>query len=211
MKDKMEHILEVAEELFAEYGYEGTSVRELAAKAKVNVAMISYYFGSKEDLMEALFVARSGYLREKLTSISQAAFGPEKKIEMLVDFYVHRILDMNRFHKILQHEMSLQQRSRFNDTIHNNVIRNKDLIRSIIEEGQKKKIFRKVDVDLTMATLIGTISHVVLAAHFACQLFPQKVKGETIFTEGDKDRLKKHLKSVIKSHLMLPSKIRKDE
>ena len=51
--DKKEQILEVAEELFAEYGFEGTSVRELAKKAKVNVAMISNYFGSKEQLINA--------------------------------------------------------------------------------------------------------------------------------------------------------------
>ena len=51
---KREQILEVAEELIAENGFSGTSVRALAAKAGINVAMISYYFGSKEKLFEAL-------------------------------------------------------------------------------------------------------------------------------------------------------------
>ena len=53
MLDKRDQILEAAEELFAQKGFEGTSVRDLAKKAKVNVAMISYYFGSKEKLFES--------------------------------------------------------------------------------------------------------------------------------------------------------------
>jgi AcrR family transcriptional regulator len=45
--DKKTHIIETAIELFAEKGFEGTSIRDLATKADVNVAMINYYFGSK--------------------------------------------------------------------------------------------------------------------------------------------------------------------
>jgi AcrR family transcriptional regulator len=46
--DKKEHIMHVAMELFAEKGFEGTSIRDLAQKADVNIAMVNYYFGSKE-------------------------------------------------------------------------------------------------------------------------------------------------------------------
>ncbi len=46
--DKQIHILDIAEELIAKKGYEGTSVRDICSKANINVAMISYYFGSKE-------------------------------------------------------------------------------------------------------------------------------------------------------------------
>ncbi|WP_431212540.1 TetR family transcriptional regulator [Puia sp. P3] len=54
MSDKREHILTSAEKLFAEKGFDGTSVRDIAQLAGVNLAMISYYFGSKEKLLEAL-------------------------------------------------------------------------------------------------------------------------------------------------------------
>ena len=42
---KQIHILNVAEELIAQNGFEDTSVREISKKANINVAMISYYFG----------------------------------------------------------------------------------------------------------------------------------------------------------------------
>ena len=50
--DKQIEILNVAERLFAEEGFDGTSVRDIAKNANVNVAMISYYFGSKEKLLD---------------------------------------------------------------------------------------------------------------------------------------------------------------
>ncbi|MEO6348401.1 MAG: TetR family transcriptional regulator, partial [Aquaticitalea sp.] len=55
LNDKQIQILEVAEKLFAEHGFDGTSVRQIAHEADINIAMISYYFGSKEKLLEALF------------------------------------------------------------------------------------------------------------------------------------------------------------
>ena len=48
-----ENIISVATLLFAEKGLEGASVRDIAKKAKVNVAMISYYFCKKENLYMA--------------------------------------------------------------------------------------------------------------------------------------------------------------
>jgi AcrR family transcriptional regulator len=48
--DKQIKIMEAAEELFAEKGFSGTSVRDISDAADINVAMISYYFGSKEKI-----------------------------------------------------------------------------------------------------------------------------------------------------------------
>ena len=50
---KQIHILNVAEELIAQNGFENTSVREISKNANINVAMISYYFGSKEKMMKS--------------------------------------------------------------------------------------------------------------------------------------------------------------
>lgn len=49
-----ERILAVAAKLFAEKGYDGVGVREICAKSGVNVSMVSYYFGGKEELYNAL-------------------------------------------------------------------------------------------------------------------------------------------------------------
>jgi len=51
-------ILDAAEELFMLHGFEGTSMRQLTAKAGVNLAAVNYHFGSKDALIEAVFRRR---------------------------------------------------------------------------------------------------------------------------------------------------------
>ena len=51
-------ILDAAEELFMQHGFEGASMRMLTAKAGVNLAAVNYHFGSKDALIEAVFRRR---------------------------------------------------------------------------------------------------------------------------------------------------------
>jgi AcrR family transcriptional regulator len=51
-------ILDAAEELFMQHGFEGTSMRPLTSKAGVNLAAVNYHFGSKHALIEAVFRRR---------------------------------------------------------------------------------------------------------------------------------------------------------
>lgn len=48
-----EQILDAARRLFARHGYDGASMRAIAAAARVDVALVSYHFGSKADLFAA--------------------------------------------------------------------------------------------------------------------------------------------------------------
>jgi len=50
-----ERLLDVAEHLFADRGFDGTSIRELATAAGCNIASVNYYFGSKQKLYEEVF------------------------------------------------------------------------------------------------------------------------------------------------------------
>ena len=51
-------ILDAAEELFMQHGFEATSMRQLTARAAVNLAAVNYHFGSKDALIEAVFRRR---------------------------------------------------------------------------------------------------------------------------------------------------------
>ncbi|SMD00320.1 transcriptional regulator, TetR family [Desulfocicer vacuolatum DSM 3385] len=57
-------ILDVGERLFAQNGYDRTSLREITAKAGVNLAAVSYHFGSKDKLFEAILKRRITPLNE---------------------------------------------------------------------------------------------------------------------------------------------------
>ncbi|MFY8008647.1 MAG: TetR family transcriptional regulator, partial [Flavobacterium sp.] len=77
--EKQIEILQVAEQLFAEEGFDGTSVRDIAKKANINIAMISYYFGSKEKLLEALVIYRIKAMSMHLENLYQENISPLDK------------------------------------------------------------------------------------------------------------------------------------
>lgn len=58
-------ILDAAQKLFADLGYEGVSMRAVAAEAKVNLASIVYYFDSKQGLFTAVLTRFAGALNEE--------------------------------------------------------------------------------------------------------------------------------------------------
>src|SRR6185369_11808252 len=51
-------ILDAAERLFVEHGFEATSLRQLTSAAGVNLAAVNYHFGSKEELFQAVLTRR---------------------------------------------------------------------------------------------------------------------------------------------------------
>ena len=81
-----ERILDAAEEEFALTGYAGTSLRTIADKAAVTQALISYYFGSKYELYEAVFIRRGRQVSDERMARLQAlqAEGREIGAEELV-------------------------------------------------------------------------------------------------------------------------------
>jgi AcrR family transcriptional regulator len=60
-----EKILDAAEGLFMEHGFEATSLRAITAAAVVNLAAVNYHFGSKEELFQAVLTRRLDPMNQK--------------------------------------------------------------------------------------------------------------------------------------------------
>lgn len=71
-QDTRDRILDVAERMFAEYGFELTSLRALTAEADVNLAAVHYHFGSKERLFEAVLVRLGAPMNEERLALLDA-------------------------------------------------------------------------------------------------------------------------------------------
>ena len=201
--DKQIQIMEAAEELFSEKSFDGTSVRDIADKAGVNLAMISYYFGSKEKLLEALFTYRGEHTVMKLESmISDKDKKPLQKMNLLIDYYIDKFVNQQCFHKIMSREQVTQQRGPTWDLILNMKRRNQALVNQLVQEGQKSGYFKKnIDIPLMMATLVGTVSHVVTTQHYYRELNNLQAMSEEDVKKHIKKRLSHHLKFLFKAIL----------
>ncbi|HMH22563.1 MAG TPA: TetR family transcriptional regulator [Puia sp.] len=200
--DKREHILTVAEDLFGNNGFDGTSVRDIANIAGVNLAMISYYFGSKEKLLESLVELRAGYAYGILEDLNKdESLSPWDKIERLVDFYVDRILNNLCFHNIMYQQASNARSQEIKDLIISIKLRNLDVIMKIIADGQQKRLFRTVDIAMTVGTIMGTISSYTQSRTLACRILGIDETDDEAYRTVLSPRLKSHLKQLLRAHL----------
>jgi AcrR family transcriptional regulator len=91
VKDTRERILNAAERLFMEHGYDGTSMRLVTGEARVNLAAVNYHFGSKEELMQEVLRRRLGVInQERLRVLDEAeakADGQPLKPSVVIDCF----------------------------------------------------------------------------------------------------------------------------
>ena len=67
-----DEIMDAAEAQFADLGYAGTTLREIAAATNVTQALISYYFGSKYGLFEETFLRRGQVISKQRVDLLEA-------------------------------------------------------------------------------------------------------------------------------------------
>jgi AcrR family transcriptional regulator len=206
MTDKKLHIINHAVELFSEKGFEGTSIRDLATRAEVNVAMVNYYFGSKEKLFESMVEQRASYSRGILEEIAgNPALTDIQKIDQIIDNYIQKLFANRKFHRVLHQEMMLNQRESLQQSIVNILFPNHLIIRGVIESGMKKGVFKKVDAPLVIATLLGTINQVLLSKKMCVKLLSKEDSYIPYEDPRFAKRLGDHLKQLMHAHLLNPS------
>jgi len=201
--EKQVAIMEKAEKLFAEKGFAGTSVRDIADEAGVNLAMISYYFGSKEKLLENIFRFRGENITLQLeTMLQNKIMTSLEKVDQMIDRYVERIMDQQSFYKIMMREQIAKNYGPMHKQIRQLITKNQELIRQLIEEGQMKGEFKKnIDVPLMMAVLIGTTGHMISTQHFYRELNGMQSMTNEKFQAHLRKKLTYHLKSLFKAVL----------
>lgn len=149
----------VAEKLFAANGYNGTSVRDIATKAKVNVSMISYYFGSKENLMEELFKWRMEEgLNFAKNILENSELSEIQKIDAFINNFVNRVQRLRDFFLLVHTQQVISQNKNIQNFLKDSKINYIEINQKIIEQGLEKGIFtKKPSYHLVQCTISGTI------------------------------------------------------
>jgi TetR/AcrR family transcriptional regulator, regulator of cefoperazone and chloramphenicol sensitivity len=94
-KSVQEKLLNSAEELFCERGFEGTSIRDIAASAGCNIASVNYYFGGKQQLYEQVWKRHLIPMRDiRIASIEKITSqkNPKPSLEDLVKSFTETSL-----------------------------------------------------------------------------------------------------------------------
>jgi len=114
-KGVQDRLVDAAEELFCEHGFEGTSIRDLAAAAGCNIASVNYYFGGKDKLYIEVWRRRLLLLRntriasiDSVMSRSDGVPALEDLLRSYANTFIEPLVDESRkrrFMKLMAREM----------------------------------------------------------------------------------------------------------
>lgn len=154
-----ERLLDVARDLFAEHGFDRTSVQDLVAAAGVTKGAMYHYFASKDDLLAEIY----GRVLRMQTSRLEAYVGSDDPIAKrvadaaadVVTTTIHHLPSTTVYFQSLhqlnpQHEQQVRdQRRRYHD-----------MFRTMIISGQESGVFRTdVVADLVVDYYFGAVHH----------------------------------------------------
>jgi AcrR family transcriptional regulator len=201
--EKQVGILHAFEQLISAKGYAATSVRDIANAAKINVAMISYYFGSKEKLLEALFVYRISSTRLFLQSLlDNKLMNPFQKMEVLVQNFVDKWLSNFSFFQIMNREPALKELKKISKLLHSTKLGNQKMMSSLIEEGQSAQLFRTdIDSVLLMHSILGSIMSVCNNIDYLKIMYKSEQLSNDMFLTQLRPKLNKHILQMITAAL----------
>ncbi len=123
-----EKIKAAARKIFTKKGYSATRTRDIAEEAGINLALLNYYFRSKEKLFDLVMLENFGQFIHGVRALfNDQDSSLEQKIEALVDFYISQLIlnpDLPMFvlNEIRSDPKKLQARGLLRDILRKSVL-----------------------------------------------------------------------------------------
>ena len=168
-------ILMAARSVFAQKGFEGTTIREVATSARVNNAMIYYFFKDKSDLYRSVITHSFHALSEIWNDEIFGSQAPvRRKIETYIEGYIRFHQKNEDLRRIMAKEFAGSQENVC--WICDQFLT--ESFRPLIElfrEGMRRGELRQLDPGAAMTSLLGMIVH-----NFVMQPFLEHVRGKKV-------------------------------
>ncbi|MGB2632563.1 MAG: TetR/AcrR family transcriptional regulator [Candidatus Acidiferrum sp.] len=101
---KLRHILRHSAQIFAEHGFEGTSIRDISRATGISLSGLYYYFESKQKLLYLIQNTSFTFILERLQSRLKLVDEPESRLRTLVQNHIEYFLSHPNEMKVLSHE-----------------------------------------------------------------------------------------------------------
>jgi TetR/AcrR family fatty acid metabolism transcriptional regulator len=148
--EKRKRILEAAIRVFAEHGYHGSRVGDIAEDAGVAHGLLYHYFASKEDVLRTIFVENWGQLIVRFRAVETSDEPAEKKLEGIAKILLRTWRNDPALVTVMVREVARSQH--LQDRV-DEVREAFAILERVIEEGQASGVFRR-DVDARLAAWV---------------------------------------------------------
>lgn len=192
--DTEQRILEAAEEVFHEKGYNGTRMREIAERAGTNKGLLHYYFKTKERLFEAIFSVALHRMMSRIQAVLEMEMSLDEKIDLIVDQYMLMILKNPALPRFVLNELNKNPERFIARHIDKNVTATFERFQRTIQEEVVAGKVRAVDARQLLMNLMSMIIFPFVGRPLLQTLFGA---GNEEFDQLLKKR-KEHIKEFIK-------------
>lgn len=199
---KRETILNAAEQLFAVYGYAGTSTRAIAKKADVNIAMLSYYFGSKHELLYAVIERFSVQLQKVMEEVEMHHSSPAQQLRYWITAYADYIFENPNHACIVYRQVSVSQKKEDIAKLISEFNKVRNTVLEAIEEGIADGSFLPIDPQLAITSIIAPLNALVIEANVMRQRLDIKAPRGKIYPAEFRERVKCHMIQVFERMLL---------
>ena len=184
-QDARDKLLSAGTELFAVQGFAGVSIRELATAAGVNSALISYHFGGKAGLYEAVVTAQYERLVGKFETIAASTATMEEKIRMYADVIRrNHTEDQPLMARLIQGELT-SPTACLENVVRKYTVRIAGIISGVLRQGIQSGTFRQ-DIDPVFAamTLAGMLNFYFILREVTKAVVPEFAGRDQEFVES---------------------------
>ncbi|MCD6257910.1 TetR/AcrR family transcriptional regulator [Candidatus Aerophobetes bacterium] len=153
---KAELIVDVAQRLFAKYGFKKTTIDEIAHSAHIAKGSIYYYFGSKEDIFRAVLDKENRLWSQKVREVINRASTPQEKLRAYLVTRTKYLSKLTNFYSALREEYL--EHYAFIENIRKRYFREEiEIVKAILEEGVKKGIFKVEELGLMAFVIVAAL------------------------------------------------------
>lgn len=170
----------VAEALFAERGFDGTSIREIAEQTGATKALIYHYYDSKAALYQTLLEDAVGGVVTQIEAIAADGSEPEAQIRAVVQALIDAYHDApHRFQMVQRtiddhHAVAAVLAERWFSRAHRSV-------QDIVTRGVRQSELKPLPVQVVPLAIIGLVIHILRAQKLVGHVDP-KLSGEQVLT-----------------------------
>ena len=195
--DTRDRILDAARHLFAEHGYDGTSIRDITVAAEANVAAVGYHFGSKEGLYGDMLQSLVGPLARRVEWACRAPRPPLDRIEFVVRAIFDHVRGRPEMPGIIVREMAGGRE--VNPRIITAFGRMFPTLTGVIGEGQRDGTIREGDPVLLALSVVAQPIYLLLARRIIA-----RVAGLEVEDEATAARMTDHSVTIVRAALQRP-------
>lgn len=175
-KGPRSRILAAAATIFAERGFEGTRVEEIAAKARVNKASIYYHVGGKATLYEAILVEWVGQVLQEVRRESLPGLPPEERLASIPRVLERLIQTYPHYPRIMVREIAAGA-PRLTPPVTHLMAQLLEIEGDILDEGIAQGRFRDVPLlSVHILLVVGTVVHFAAQPALEEKLGPKSPK-----------------------------------